>query len=70
LNRVSKACGIKVYAGLMRKSFSADNYRVKVNPAAIKHMMGHKNENMSVNWYATPAGDEVLEAMYNRKYKG
>lgn len=69
LYRVSKACGIKVYAGLMRKSFSADNYANGTNPAAIKKMMGHKNENMSVNWYATAASSEVQEAMKNRKYK-
>jgi integrase len=68
-SRVSRACGIKVYAGLMRKAFSADNYSNGTNPAAIKKMMGHKNENMSVNWYATAADAEVLEAMRNRKYK-
>lgn len=69
LSLVSKKCGIKVYAGLMRKAFSADNYRMKTNPAAIKKLMGHKNENMSANWYATAASDEVIEAMYNREYK-
>lgn len=69
LYRVSKACGIKVYAGLMRKAFSADNYRRKTNPAAVKKMMGHKNENMSVNWYATAADEEIVEAMLNREYK-
>ena len=69
LYRVSKACGIKVYAGLMRKSFSADNYSHGTNPAAIKKMMGHKNENMSVNWYATASDMEILQAMMNRKYK-
>ena len=69
LHRVSRACGIKVYAGLMRKSFAADQYRAKTNPAAIKKMMGHKSENMSVTWYATAADDEILTAIATRKYK-
>jgi integrase len=68
-SRVSRKCGIKVYAGLMRKAFSADNYSNGTNPAAIKKMMGHKNENMSVNWYATAGDEEVVRAMMNRKYK-
>ncbi len=32
-------------------------------------MMGYRNENMSVNWYATATSSEVQEAKKNRKYK-
>ncbi len=69
LCRVSKTCGIKVYATLMRKSFAADLYRSKVNPSATRKLMGHKHENMSANWYATPADEEMIDAMKNRQYK-
>lgn len=66
LNRVSKACGIKVYATLLRKSFAADLYRNGVNPVVTKKLMGHESENMSLNWYATVSDKEVFETMENR----
>jgi hypothetical protein len=69
LYRVSKACGIKVYAGLMRKAFASDNYAAGTNPAAIKKMIGHKNEDMSVNWYASAGDAQIVYAMMHRKYK-
>jgi len=36
LYRVSKVCGIRVDAGLIRKSFSADNCANGTTPAAIR----------------------------------
>ncbi len=69
LYRVSKKCGIKVYAYLMRKSYSSDLYREDVSPAVIKKLMGHKGELMSLRAYATASDEEVVKASYNRKYK-
>jgi integrase len=69
LANVSKKCGIKVYTLLMRKSLSADYYAQRVNPAVTKKMMGHKNEEMSLNAYASASDEDVFEAMMNRKYK-
>lgn len=66
LRRVSESCGIKVYATLLRKSFSADMYRAGVNPAVIKKLMGHKSENMSLNWYATAQAEDILSTMQMR----
>jgi integrase len=53
----------------MRKSLSADYYAQRVNPAVTKKMMGHKNEEMSLNAYASASDEDVFEAMMNRKYK-
>lgn len=69
LGRVSRSCGIKVYAGLMRKAFAADHYRQGTSPVVIKKLMGHKSENMSINWYATASNAELLDAMASRKFK-
>ena len=69
LGNVSKKCGIKVYTLLMRKSFSADLYANGVNPAVTKKLMGHKNEEMSLNAYASASDKDAFEAMMNRKYK-
>ena len=32
-------------------------------------MMGHKNEEMSLNAYASASDEDVFEAIMNRKYK-
>ena len=40
-----------------------------VNPAITKKLMGHKNEDMSLNAYASASDKDVFEAMMNRKYK-
>ena len=69
LYRVSRSCGIKVYSLLMRKSFSADLYREKENPASIKRLMGHKKEDMSLNAYASASREELINATMNRKFK-
>ena len=69
LANVSKKCGIKVYALLMRKAFSADLYANGVNPAVTKKLMGHKNEDMSLNAYASASDEDAFDAMMNRKYK-
>ena len=69
LSNVSEKCGIKVYALLMRKAFSADLYANGVNPAVTKKLMGHKNEEMSLNAYASASDEDAFEAMMNRKYK-
>lgn len=69
LANVSDKCGIKVYTLLMRKAFSADLYANGVNPAVTKKLMGHKNEEMSLNAYASASDEDVFEAMMNRKYK-
>lgn len=69
LANVSKKCGIKVYTLLMRKAFSADLYANGVNPAVTKKLMGHKNEEMSLNAYASASDEDAFEAMMNRKYK-
>lgn len=69
LANVSKKCGIKVYTLLMRKSLSADFYAQSVNPAVTKKMMGHKNEDMSLNAYASASDEDAFRAMMNRKYK-
>lgn len=68
MNRVSKACGIKVYATLLRKSFAADLYNDKISPVTIRRLMGHATENMSLNWYATISDDEVIKTMKKRRY--
>ena len=69
LANVSKKCGIKVYALLLRKSFSADLYANGVNPAVTKKLMGHKSEEMSLNAYASASDKDVFDVMMNRKYK-
>ncbi len=69
LANVSKKCGIKVYTLLMRKSFSSDLYANGVNPAVTKKLMGHKNEEISLNAYASASDKDAFEAMMNRKYK-
>ena len=69
LYRVSRSCGIKVYSLLMRKSFSADLYRERENPASIKRLMGHKKEDMSLNAYASAGEEDLINAIKNRKYK-
>ena len=61
--------GIKVYALLMRNAFSADLYANGVNPAVTKKLMGHKNEEMSLNAYASASDEDAFEVMMNRKYK-
>ena len=65
--RVSRACGIKVYPTLLRKSFSSDMYKNRINPAAIRKLMGHKSENMSANWYATTSDEEMDQTMQRRE---
>lgn len=67
--RVSKACGIKVYAYLMRKSFSADAYREHENPAAVMKALGQKSAIMALEHYATVNTDDAQEIVKNRKYK-
>ena len=67
LRRVSESCGINVYATLLRKAFSADMYRAGVNPAVIKKLMGHKSENMSLNWYASAQAEDILSTMQMRE---
>ena len=69
LANVSKKCGIKVYTMLLRKSFSADLYANGVNPAVTKRLMGHKNEDMSLNAYASAFDKDTFDVMMNRKYK-
>ena len=69
LANVSKKCGIKVYTLLLRKSFSADLYANGVNPAVTKRLMGHKNEDMSLNAYASASDKDTFDVMMNRKYK-
>ena len=69
LANVSEKCGIKVYALLLRKSFSADLYANGVNPAVTKKLMGHKSEEMSLNAYASASEKDVFDVMMNRKYK-
>ena len=69
LARVSRSCGIKVYSLLMRKSFSADLYAQGTNPAVTKRLMGHKNEDMSLNAYATASNEDLISTTLNRKYK-
>ena len=66
---VSKSVGIKVYPLLMRKAYSADLYANAVNPAVIRSLMGHKEENMSLNAYATASQDQILNASLTRKFK-
>lgn len=58
-----------VYAELMRKSLSSDNYHNGVNPTATKKQMGHKHEDMSLNWYSSAPDPDVVNAFLNRQYK-
>ena len=58
---------IKVYATLLRKSFSAGLCRAGVNPAVIKKRMGHKSENMSLNWYAFAQAEDIFNMMQNKE---
>ena len=58
-----------IYMEVTRKSFSADNYENSVNPATIKKLMGHANEDMSLNWYASSSNQDAINAALNRKYK-
>ena len=67
LNRVSKSCGVKVTITLLRKSLSNDFYSAQVTPATVKGIMGHASENMSANWYSSPVGSEILDAMEHRE---
>ncbi len=57
------------YAELMRKSLSSDNYHNGVNPTATKKQMGHKHEDMSLNWYSSAPDPEVVNVFLNRQYK-
>ena len=58
-----------VYAELMRKALSADNYSHSVSAVVTKQQMGHESENMSANWYATAPDVDVVTAFLNRQYK-
>lgn len=58
-----------IYAELMRKSLSSDGYRKKDSPSVIKKQMGHKTEDMSLNWYAMAPDQDVVDAFLNRQYK-
>ena len=69
LYRVSRSCGIKVYPLLMRKSFSADLYAQGTNPAITRSLMGHKEEDMSLNAYATASQAAIIDTALNRKFK-
>ncbi|MCH4013547.1 MAG: tyrosine-type recombinase/integrase [Solobacterium sp.] len=60
---------IDMHATLMRKSYSADLYAQHENPAVIKQLMGHKHEDMSLNWYASAQQNDVINASFNRKFK-
>lgn len=60
---------IDVHASLFRKAYSADLYREHENPAAIKALMGHKHEDMSLNWYATSSREDIINTSFHRKYK-
>lgn len=58
-----------IYSEVMRKSLAADSYALGINPTITKKMMGHKNEDMSLNWYSTAPESEVVSAFLNRKFK-
>ena len=60
---------IDVYAVLMRKAMSSDNYRNNVNPITIKNMMGHTEVTTSANWYASSAEQDKIDAALNREFK-
>ena len=66
LYRVSRACGIKVYSTLMRKSFSSDLIAGGVDPESVKELMGHESINMSL-YYASSTEDRLKKTMMDRE---
>lgn len=67
IHRVSKSCGIPFNMYRLRHKFSTDLYYSKTNPVAIRDLMGHVSEKMTMD-YAYSSEEERLNAVLNRKY--
>jgi len=59
---------LDIYCGLMRKAYADDMYSAHVSPVVIKTLMGHANENVSANFYASSNKNERINANFHRKF--
>lgn len=67
IHRVSVSCGIPFNMYRLRHKFSTDLYHDQVNPVAIRDLMGHESESVTMD-YAVSSEEERQEAVRNRKY--
>lgn len=68
ISRISKKCGIKFNLYLLRHSYSSDLYASGATPIEVKELMGHADEKMSMNTYASSEDIERIKASKKRKY--
>lgn len=67
VGRVSRSCGIPFNMYRLRHKFSTDLFRDRVNPVAIRDLMGHESGSVTMD-YAMSSVEERQEAVKNRRY--
>lgn len=66
IHLVSKSCGIKFNAYMLRHLFSTDLFHDHVNPRVVQDLMGHSSQSMSL-YYARSSEEDRITALQNRR---